>query len=244
MGVVRTTAVKYDSALGIVLSVFFGFGLVLLTFIQRRPDATQAGLDNFLFGQAATPPPARPRSRWPSLGAVALGADAARLEGVQAARLRPRLRRRASGYPMRALDVLLTALLVVAIVIGLQTVGVVLMARWSSPRPRRRGSGPTGSGSVALLAGAVRALAGVIGAVSQPQAERLPTGPTIVLCVSAIVLVSLALRPAARPALAPARGRVATGGCSASHAVLADLHDARAPARAASSTATPRRCSR
>ena len=39
---------------GIVLSVFFGFGLVLLTFIQRRPDASQAGLDKFLFGQAAT----------------------------------------------------------------------------------------------------------------------------------------------------------------------------------------------
>ena len=53
MGVTRTTRIKYDSALGIVLSVFFGFGLVLLTFIQRRPDATQAGLDRFLFGQAA-----------------------------------------------------------------------------------------------------------------------------------------------------------------------------------------------
>ena len=43
MGVVRTTRIKYDAALGIVLSVFFGFGLVLLTFIQRRPDASQAG---------------------------------------------------------------------------------------------------------------------------------------------------------------------------------------------------------
>ena len=31
MAVVRTTRVKYDSALGIVLSVFFGLGLVLLT---------------------------------------------------------------------------------------------------------------------------------------------------------------------------------------------------------------------
>ena len=37
-----------------MLSVFFGFGLVLLTLIQRRPDARQAGLDRFLFGQAAT----------------------------------------------------------------------------------------------------------------------------------------------------------------------------------------------
>src|SRR5680860_1011219 len=54
MAIVRTSRVKYDSALGLVLSVFFGFGLMLLTFIQRQPDASQAGLDKFLFGQAAT----------------------------------------------------------------------------------------------------------------------------------------------------------------------------------------------
>jgi len=52
--IVKNTRVKYDSALGLVLSVFFGIGLVLLTYIQRMPVASQAGLDTFLFGQAAT----------------------------------------------------------------------------------------------------------------------------------------------------------------------------------------------
>jgi ABC-type Mn2+/Zn2+ transport system permease subunit len=50
----RTTRIKEDTALGLVLSVFFGFGLLLLTFIQKRPNSSQAGLDKFLFGQAAT----------------------------------------------------------------------------------------------------------------------------------------------------------------------------------------------
>jgi manganese/zinc/iron transport system permease protein len=54
MGIVGNTRIKYDSALGLTLSVFFGFGLVLLTYIQRMPVAAQAGLDRFLFGQAAT----------------------------------------------------------------------------------------------------------------------------------------------------------------------------------------------
>ena len=49
MSIVRSTRIKFDSALGLVLSVFFGFGLVLLTIIQKMPDATQAGLDKFLF---------------------------------------------------------------------------------------------------------------------------------------------------------------------------------------------------
>jgi manganese/zinc/iron transport system permease protein len=51
---VRSSRVPEDSALGIVLSVFFGIGLVLLTFVQRQPTAAQAGLERFLFGQAAT----------------------------------------------------------------------------------------------------------------------------------------------------------------------------------------------
>src|SRR5688500_528522 len=54
LAITRSTRLKDDSALGLVLSVFFGFGLMLLTFVQKLPDATQAGLDKFLFGQAAT----------------------------------------------------------------------------------------------------------------------------------------------------------------------------------------------
>jgi manganese/zinc/iron transport system permease protein len=54
LNITRTTRIKDDSALGLVLSVFFGLGLMLLTFTQRLPDATQAGLDKFLFGQAAS----------------------------------------------------------------------------------------------------------------------------------------------------------------------------------------------
>jgi manganese/zinc/iron transport system permease protein len=51
--IIKRTRIKEDAALGIVLSVFFGLGMMLLTYTQRLPDARQAGLDQFLFGQAA-----------------------------------------------------------------------------------------------------------------------------------------------------------------------------------------------
>lgn len=51
---VRDTRISEDAALGIVLSVFFGFGIMLLTFIQHSGSGNQAGLDRYLFGQAAT----------------------------------------------------------------------------------------------------------------------------------------------------------------------------------------------
>ncbi len=51
--VTRHSRIKQDAALGIVLSVFFGFGIVLLTQIQHSDSGNQSGLDKFLFGQAA-----------------------------------------------------------------------------------------------------------------------------------------------------------------------------------------------
>jgi manganese/zinc/iron transport system permease protein len=189
MGVVRTTRVKYDSALGIVLSVFFGFGLVLLTFIQRRPDASQAGLDRFLFGQAAGLLH-RDLVTMAILGGVALVLMLLVWKELKLLAFDPDYGA-SLGFPMRALDVLLTSLLVVAIVIGLQTVGVVLMAAMviAPAAAARQWTDRLGVG--AALAGSFGALAGVLGSVLSAKAERLPTGPTIVLCATAIVIVSL-----------------------------------------------------
>jgi manganese/zinc/iron transport system permease protein len=191
--VVRTTRVKYDAALGIVLSVFFGVGLVLLTFIQRRPDASQAGLDTFLFGQAAALLE-RDVVTMASLGAVALVVTAALWKELKlltfdadfAATL---------GYRVRALDALLTGLLVVAIAVGLQTVGVVLMAAIVVAPPSAARQWTDRLGPMVVLAAAFGALAGVSGAVVSSEAARLPTGPTIVLCAAVVVAISLLFAP-------------------------------------------------
>jgi manganese/zinc/iron transport system permease protein len=50
--IIRRTRIKTDAALGVVLSVFFAVGVVLLTVVQGQ-GAAQAGLEGFLFGQAA-----------------------------------------------------------------------------------------------------------------------------------------------------------------------------------------------
>jgi len=205
LGVTRTTRIKYDSALGIVLSVFFGFGLVLLTFIQRRPDATQAGLDRFLFGQAAALL-RRDLITQAVLGAVALALMLLVWKELKLLSFDPDFGQ-SLGFPIRALDVLLTSLLVIAIVIGLQTVGVVLMAAMVIAPAAAARQWTDRLGLVALLAGAFGAAAGVIGAVLSAEAEKLPTGPTIVLCASAIVLVSLLFAPRRGLLWREARGR-------------------------------------
>ncbi|MCY4567017.1 MAG: metal ABC transporter permease [Candidatus Poribacteria bacterium] len=190
LSIVRLTRIKYDSALGIVLSTFFGFGLVLHTLIQRTGNANQAGLDTFLFGQAAT---ILESDVWTIgiLGGIAIiimlvfWKELKLLvfdEGFAAS----------LGFPIRVLDILLTSLLVVAIVLGLQAVGAVLMsAMLVAPAVAARQW--TNKLSVMMfLAACFGALAGVSGTIISSSASRIPTGPTIVLCATVVVGFSIA----------------------------------------------------
>jgi manganese/zinc/iron transport system permease protein len=193
LGIVRQSRVKFDSALGLVLSVFFGFGLMVLTYIQRQPHASQAGLDKFLFGQAATLIQDEVQ-KMAIVGAIALGIlllfwksfKLLSFDSDFAATI---------GYPVRILDVLLTTLIVVAIVIGLQAVGVVLMSAMIVAPAAAARQWTNRLGVMVVLAALFGALAGVSGATLSSTQTHLPTGPTIVVCISAIVLVSLLFAP-------------------------------------------------
>jgi manganese/zinc/iron transport system permease protein len=191
--VVRLTRIKEDSALGLVLSVFFGVGLVLLTWIQKQPDASQAGLDKFLFGQAAT------LMEKDLLAMTALGIPAVLLMLIFWKELKllsfDREFGDSLGFPMRRLDLLLTSLLVIAIVIGLQTVGVVLMSAMIVAPAAAARQWTDRLGVMVLLAALFGAAGGVSGAVLSSSVRRLPTGPTIVLLMSAVVVISLVLAP-------------------------------------------------
>ncbi|HSH01584.1 MAG TPA: metal ABC transporter permease [Anaerolineae bacterium] len=191
--ITRYSRIKEDSALGIVLSVFFGFGLMLLTFLQRNPDARQAGLSTFLFGQAAT---LLERDVW-VMGIFGGGALLLMLIFWKEFKLLSFDRDFGAslGLPMVMLDVLLTTLLVVAIVIGLQAVGVVLMSAMVVAPAAAARQWTNRLGLMALLAAIFGAMSGVGGAMISSTGEGLSTGPVVVLVASGIVIVSLFLAP-------------------------------------------------
>lgn len=194
MGIVNLTRIKYDTALGMILSVFFGFGLVLLTIIQRMPDATQAGLDKFLFGQAAALLE-RDVVTMAVLGGAALLLVMIFWKEFKVLSFDPDFGK-SLGLPIRALDVLLTTLIVLAVVIGLQTVGVVLMSAMLVAPAAAARQWTDRLGLMVILSSVYGALAGISGALISSYIPRLPTGPTIVLSVSVIVVISLFLAPA------------------------------------------------
>jgi manganese/zinc/iron transport system permease protein len=189
----RRSRLKTDAALGISLSVFFALGVVLLTYIQGTGDASQGGLDSFLFGQAA----AILRSDLGVMGGLtllALGLIGALWKEFKLVAFDP-LFAGSLGLPVVALETVLTLMIALAIVIGLQMVGVVLMASMViAPAVAARQWTRRLEGMV-LLAAAFGAAGGIAGALISAGARNLATGPLIVLAISAVVLVSLLVAP-------------------------------------------------
>ena len=193
IGINRYTRIKEDSALGIILSVFFGFGLLLLTFLQRNPDARQAGLNKFLFGQAATLL-VQDVVVMSLFGGLALLLMLLFWKEIKLLTF-DRDFGASLGYPMTLLEILITVLLVLAIVIGLQAVGVVLMSAMVVAPAAAARQWTNRLGLMVALAALFGALAGVSGALISSTGAGLSTGPVIVLCVSLIVVLSLLFAP-------------------------------------------------
>ncbi len=203
MLIVRTTRIKNDTALCLVLSTFFGLGMVLLSVIQRSGVAGQAGLDRFLFGQAATLV-GDDLVTMAGLGTLVLVALIVLWKEFKLLSFDPAFAG-ALGLPVRVLDVALTTLLVFAIVIGLQTVGVVLMSAMIVAPATAARQWTDRLGRLVLLAGLFGALSGLTGAVISSLVPRLPTGPTIILVITALTVLSLLVAP--RRGLLAARWR-------------------------------------
>jgi manganese/zinc/iron transport system permease protein len=192
--IVARSRVRYDAALALMLATFFGLGLLLLTHIQRTAGAAQAGLDRYLFGQAAA-------LLWndvltmTGLGVAAIGACVLLWKELKLVAFDADYGA-SLGLPMARLDIVLTALLVVAIVIGLQTVGVILMSAMLVAPAAAARQWSSRLGPLMLIAALIGGASGVAGAVLSSVIRDLPTGPTVVLVLTVVVVVSLAVAPA------------------------------------------------
>ncbi len=188
MLIVSKTHLKSDTALGIVLSVFFGLGMLLLSGMQKLPDANQAGLDKFLFGQAATLM-VRDVYLLIAAGGLAIVVVMFFYKEFKILSFDPQYAR-TIGINTFILDMVLTSLIVLAIIVGLQIVGVVLMsAMLLAPAAAARQW--TNRLSIMLILAAIfGAFSGVTGTAISSSMTNLSTGPVIVLIASGFVLIS------------------------------------------------------
>ncbi|TCL56276.1 manganese/zinc/iron transport system permease protein [Kineothrix alysoides] len=193
VSIVRYTRVKFDSALALVMSVFFGLGLVMLTYVQKIPNSNQAGLKRFIFGQASTLLQrdiilmvicglillALVLLFWKEFKLFTFDADFAQ----------------SLGFSPKRLNLLLSFMIVLAIIIGLQAVGVILMsAMLITPAVAAR-QWTNKLWIMVMLSALFGAVSGIIGTAASSLVPKLPTGPAIVICISAIVVISVLFAP-------------------------------------------------
>lgn len=190
---IKRTKVKEDSALAMVLSFFFAVGVFHLSYIQKLAITGQSGLDKLLFGQAAS----LVRGDVIILGLVAtviLFFIASSFHKLRLISFDPGFAR-ASGTRVPVWEAALAVALVLAVVIGLQLVGVVLMAALLLTPAASARYWSDDLKVVTLLAGVFGALSGVMGANISYLAPRMPTGPWIVVGLTLLFFTSMLFAP-------------------------------------------------
>ena len=191
--VTATTRIKQDAAMGIVLAAWFAAGIALLVYIQARPDASQAGLDSFIFGQAAAIIE-RDVRLIAAVGAVSFTVLALFWKEFKLITFDPEFAG-ASGFRVNLLNMLLSTLIVVAIVLGLQLAGVILMVGMLIASGIAARQWTNQLGQMVILSAVFGAFAGGVGAITSAVDADIPTGPLIVVVAFLLVAVSLTFAP-------------------------------------------------
>lgn len=189
----RRTRLSEDAAIGAVLSVFFGFGIVLLTVIQTMGSGRKAGLESFLLGSTAGMLRA---------DALVIAAGGAAILALVALLRRPMVLvafdpefAAARGLPVHRVDLMMMGLVMAVTVVGLKIVGLILIVAMLIIPPVTARFWSDRAGRVAGLAGLAGGLAGYLGAALSASAPNLPTGPIIVLVSFGLFALSLLLAP-------------------------------------------------
>jgi len=191
--ITRNSKLKQDAAMGIVLSGFFGLGIVLLTLIQHGSYGNQAGLDKFLFGQAASMIASDVITM--TVVCVSLITVCTLLfKQFKIISFDPGFAR-GIGYPVAFLEQLLMLLIVVAVVAGIQAVGVVLVAALLITPAVSARYWTDRLGLMVVLSGIFGAVSGAAGTWISASVSNLPTGPVTVLAATLLFCISILFGP-------------------------------------------------
>lgn len=187
---------KLDALLAIVLSSFFGLGMVFKSYIQGNPsytNASQSGLQNYIFGQAAYI--GREDARWIALASILCLLLLLLFYRPFKVYLFDLSFAHCLGYRPLFLNGLLLLMTILLIALGLKSVGAVLISSllvapivtarlWSSRL------------SVCLLLSALFAgFAAFLGTTWSTLVTGLPTGAGIIVILTGFSLFSLFFAP-------------------------------------------------
>lgn len=189
----RTTRLTDDAGIGIILSSFYGFGIVLLTVVQTAGLGEPAGLSGFLLGSAAS---------MLSSEALLIAVMAVVFAGLLFAGRRlffavcfDRGYARSVGINIDFVDGLLMAMVLLITVAGIKIAGIILVvALLVIPAVSAR-FWTENAFDMVWIAALFGAASGAMGVIISAQAPDLPTGALMVLSATVVFILSLLFAP-------------------------------------------------
>jgi manganese/zinc/iron transport system permease protein len=187
------TKLKEDTVIASVLSVFFGVGIVFMTKLQQTGNAAISGLDHFLFGNAIS---IVGEDLW-VYGALALTTIIILFIFYKEFKVLVFNKAFAEtvGLPVRRLEFLFNSLMVLAVVTGIQAIGVVLMAALLITPGAAARFWTDRLGRMLMIAVSFAVFSGITGAYISFTLPNMPTGPWVVVVLSSMAFFSFCFSP-------------------------------------------------
>jgi len=181
--------IKDDTAMGIVLSVFFGAGVAILGLIQTMPEGSAAGLESFIYGKTAS----MVMHDFQVLIVVTVSVLGLSFLLYKEFRLLcfDETFAASQGWPVRFLDILLLGLVTAVTVAGLQAVGLILIIAFLITPAAAARFWTNRLDKMLWLSALIGGASGWLGASMSAFYPRLPAGSVIVLVAACCFAISL-----------------------------------------------------
>lgn len=191
--IISTTKLKTDTAIALVLSFFFACGAVLLSYIQHSGNPNQTGLHDFLFGKIAA---LTNQDLW-AFGIVAtilILSVVLFYKEFKVISFNPDYAK-TRGLPVKALELGLSTLTVLAVAVGIQAVGIVLMSALIITPAAASRLWTSNLKKILILAAVIGMLSGIFGSFVSYNSNNMPTGPWIVVFLTVFAVFSIIFAP-------------------------------------------------
>ena len=187
--IVNGSRIKEDAALAIVLSIFYGLGISLFTVIQSIPSGSSAGLRDFIFGKAAL----MIQSDVELIAKASLGVLilCALFFKEFALLCFDEEFAKALGWPTTILDLLLMGIVVAVTVVGLQSVGLILVVAILIIPAAAARFWTDHLFTLTVISAVLGGVSAFLGVLASSLVPKLATGAIIVVVNAMLFLVSM-----------------------------------------------------
>lgn len=189
----KASRLKEDAVIAVVLGVFFGFGVVLLSIIQTMHTGSEAGLNHFIYGQTAS----MHRSDAIISGVLSVVSIVSVILFLKEFRMVcfDASYAVSQGWPVTLIDLLMMAIIVLVTLVGFQSVGLLLIVALLIIPPVSARFWSENLTTIAMLSSLFGGLSGYLGATFSSLSPRMPAGAVIVLTAGIFFVISFLFAP-------------------------------------------------